>query len=623
MKKVLSNKYEIIEKIGGGGMADVYKANQRDLKRVVAIKIPREQLISDSLFIERFMREARSMARLKHENIIHIYDIDKDNEISYIAMEYGMQHEEGTDLKSLLSEQGRLDPEETTKMAIQIASALAHAHKRGIIHRDIKPGNILVLASRKIKVTDFGIASARDENTLTSPDNILGTPEYMSPEQVRGEPVDPRMDLYSLGMVLYKMLTSLTPFDGDSKITIIGKLINIKNEISLIFPEETPDDLKAIIIRLLKRDPQERYPDAQSLIEDLEKSLKPKITISPRKFRPQLFPTLLGGGAALILISIIIWFAFGDRDKYQKIQPLKSSTTTEESGRVSDVTLYTEIQAIQKQMSLTKAEAIKAKESSEVTGTDKYAPDRYEAGITYMNEADILYRQTQSMIANKDYDSAKENLTRTIEYYKSAEAEFNKGQRKAEKELNDRQTKAERLMRRVKSFQEEASSARAKGLATSIFQDATDKFEQGKKALDKVDYKIATAMFNQSISGFKKAKEAAIVGARIARKKRMEEVGKLLNSFRIAYKNKDIKTLKNLSDISSSKIKSLKQFFNNYSTIEITFGEMNFIGNKATAILTIVSLTDRHGNQVKPGKAWKDTLLTTHHGSKGWEKIKW
>ncbi len=639
MKRVLSDKYEIIEKIGGGGMADVYKANQRDLKRVVAIKIPREQLISDSLFIERFMREARSMARLKHENIIHIYDIDKDNDIPYIAMEYGMEHEEGMDLRSLLAEQGCPGPEDTVKIAIQIASALAHAHKRGIIHRDIKPGNILVLASGKIKVTDFGIAGAGDESTLTSPDNVLGTPEYMSPEQVRGAPVDPRMDIYSLGMVMYKMLTGRTPFDGDSKITIIGKLINEKDEPPLIFPEETPDNLKAIIIRLLKRDPQERYPDAQSLIEDLEKFLKPKITISPGKSRPQSIPPVLGLGAVLVLISIIIWFALGNKP------------------------IYKEIQALQEQMFLIQAEAIKTKESSEAARIAKYAPDRYESGITYIKEADILYRQIQSMITNKDYDPAKETLTRVIGYYKSAEAEFNNGRREAEKELNDVRNRAGRLMTQVISIQEEASLSGAKRLAASIFQDATDISLQGKNALGRGDYETAAANFSQAISGFKRAKGVALEARarmeakkqRIARQKRqadkakslrknaslsvseppvskdlkslshknIEEVGRLLNSFKMAYEKKDIETLKNLSDISSGKTKSLEQFFNNYSTMEISFGDMKITGNTATVILSIVSLTDYHGNQVLPGKAWKDTLLTIQRGSKGWKKIKW
>ena len=205
--RVLSNRYEIMEKIGDGGMALVYSAKDTLLNRLVAVKILREQYANDSEFIDRFYREAQAAASLSHPNVVTVYDVGTFDKTPFIVMEYI----QGNNLSEIIKEQGRLDPRYAVKISIQICSALAHAHRHSIVHRDIKPHNILITKDDQVKVTDFGIAAV-SSMSITQTGVVLGSVLYFSPEQARGNKVDHLSDLYSLGVVMYEMLCGTVPF---------------------------------------------------------------------------------------------------------------------------------------------------------------------------------------------------------------------------------------------------------------------------------------------------------------------------------------------------------------------------------------------------------------------------
>jgi serine/threonine-protein kinase len=263
--QLFSGKYEIQGEIARGGMGIVYKAVHKSLNRTVALKVLHAQYTGDASFVKRFQREARAMARLDHENIIRVYDVSEDQSAQYIVMEYFP----GKDLKQVILERGPLSTPQALSVALQMAEALAYAHAQGIVHRDIKPSNVMVDNRGKVKLADFGIAAATDEISVTATGQIIGTPEYMSPEQARGEAMDGRSDLYSLGIVLYEMLTGATPFERLSRMSIIAKLIYEPQEFSLTFPDHVSSPLQAIVQALLRKQAQDRTADAATLIEQI------------------------------------------------------------------------------------------------------------------------------------------------------------------------------------------------------------------------------------------------------------------------------------------------------------------------------------------------------------------
>ena len=265
--KVLGGRYEIIEKIGGGGMALVYKAKCRLLNRYVAIKILRDEFTGDEEFINRFRKESQAAASLSHPNIVGIYDVGAEENIYYIVMEYI----KGKTLKELIREKGKLSSEEMINYSIQIAEALEHAHQNHIVHRDIKPHNIMVTDDGRIKVTDFGIARAASSSTVTNTNNVIGSVHYFSPEQARGGFIDEKSDLYSLGIVMYEMITGKVPFEGESPISVALK--HIQEEI--VPPTEidstVPKNIEYVIMKCVRKNQSERYQSATELLTDLIK----------------------------------------------------------------------------------------------------------------------------------------------------------------------------------------------------------------------------------------------------------------------------------------------------------------------------------------------------------------
>ena len=261
---VLGQRYEIREHVGSGGMADVYKAHDRILDRIVAVKILHAQLASDEEFLRRFQQEAQGAARLSHPNIVSIYDVGEDKNRHYIIMEYIA----GETLKTLIQREGPLSVDLSLRIAREIACALAHAHANHLVHCDIKPHNILVTSDGRVKVADFGIARAITSTTMTYDGNVVGSVHYFSPEQAKGTKITPKSDVYSLGIVLYEMLTGRLPFHGETTVSVALKHLQEEPLALRQIDGHIPPIVEAIVLKALTKDPEER-PDSFELIEDI------------------------------------------------------------------------------------------------------------------------------------------------------------------------------------------------------------------------------------------------------------------------------------------------------------------------------------------------------------------
>ncbi|HET8528804.1 MAG TPA: Stk1 family PASTA domain-containing Ser/Thr kinase [Gaiellaceae bacterium] len=266
---LFDGRYTVVRKLGAGGMANVYLAEDQELGRRVAIKILNERHANDEQFVERFRREAKNAAALSHPNIVSIYDRGEAEGTYYIAMEYI----DGRSLKELVVTRGPAPLTVAVEYARQILSALRFAHRHGIVHRDIKPHNVLVDAEGRVKVTDFGIARA-GTSQMTEAGSIVGTAQYLSPEQARGTNVDQRSDVYSLGIVLYELLTGTVPFTGDTPVEIAMKHLSAVPEPPSERRPDVPRDLDLIVLRALAKDPEDRYQSAEEMDADLERFLR-------------------------------------------------------------------------------------------------------------------------------------------------------------------------------------------------------------------------------------------------------------------------------------------------------------------------------------------------------------
>ena len=268
--RMLANRYEILEKIGNGGMATVYKAKCHVLNRFVAVKVLKEEFITDIDFIKRFRSEAQTAASLTHPNIVSIYDVGNEGDVYYIVMELI----QGKTLKEIIVEDGKLSWKWSVNIAIQIASALETAHRNNLIHRDIKPHNIIITEDGMAKVTDFGIAKAVSNSTITAFGTTIGSVHYFSPEHAKGGVTDAKSDIYSLGIVMYEMLTGRVPFDADTPVSVA--LMQVQEE--PIEPRklnpQIPISVNNIILKAMQKDPADRYQNATEMLIDLSTALK-------------------------------------------------------------------------------------------------------------------------------------------------------------------------------------------------------------------------------------------------------------------------------------------------------------------------------------------------------------
>ncbi len=268
--RIIGNRYEIIEKVGNGGMATVYKARDTILNRYVAVKVLRDEFTTDEEFIKRFNTEAQSAARLTHPNIVSVFDVGQEYNIYYIVMELI----QGKTLKQIISEDGALPWKWTVNIAIQICSALEMAHKNGIVHRDIKPHNIIITEDGIAKVTDFGIAKAVSNSTITAFGTTIGSVHYFSPEHARGGYTDAKSDLYSLGIVMYEMVTGRVPFDADTPVSVALKHMQEEPIEPIRLNSKIPEAVNQIILKAMKKDANLRYSSATEMMKDLSRAIK-------------------------------------------------------------------------------------------------------------------------------------------------------------------------------------------------------------------------------------------------------------------------------------------------------------------------------------------------------------
>lgn len=263
---MIGERYEVLEKIGTGGMSDVYKAKCHKLNRLVAIKVLKQEFADNANFVSKFKIEAQAAAGLMHPNIVNVYDVGEENGIYYIVMELV----EGITLKKYIEKKARLSVKEAVTIAIQIAMGIEAAHNNHIIHRDIKPQNVIISKDGKVKVTDFGIAKAATSNTITS--NVMGSVHYTSPEQARGGYSDEKSDIYSLGITLFEMLTGRVPFNGDTTVAIAIKQIQEEMPSPCEYVPEIPVSVEQIVLKCTQKSPDRRYQNMSSLIDDLKKT---------------------------------------------------------------------------------------------------------------------------------------------------------------------------------------------------------------------------------------------------------------------------------------------------------------------------------------------------------------
>ncbi len=263
----LADRYEILDKIGTGGMSDVYKAMDHILGREVAVKVLKQEFAEDVTFVTKFRSEAQSAAGLEHPNIVNIYDVGSENGMYYIVMEYV----EGITLKTYIEKKGQLNFKEAISIAIQVGRGIEAAHNKGIIHRDIKPQNIIISTEGKVKVTDFGIARATSSNTIHA--DVMGSVHYASPEQARNGYVDGKSDIYSLGIVMYEMVTGRVPFDGDTTVAVALQHLQEEMVAPSAYAPELPISLEKIILKCTMKSPDRRYAAIEDLLLDLKKAL--------------------------------------------------------------------------------------------------------------------------------------------------------------------------------------------------------------------------------------------------------------------------------------------------------------------------------------------------------------
>jgi len=671
-ERVIAGKYAIQGEIARGGMGVVYKALHTTLNREVAIKVLHPQYSGDPSFLKRFQREARAMARLAHANIIGVFDVTEDHGAHSIVMEFF----EGKDLKQLILEHGRFSAADTVAVASQVTDGLAYAHAQGIIHRDIKPGNIMMDDRRRVKIADFGIAAATDEISVTATGQIIGTPEYMSPEQARGEQLDGRSDLYSLGMVLYEMLTGQTPFAGISRMAIVGKLLYEKDELALQFSPDVPAELQDLIRTLLKKQPDQRLPDAAALFARLG-ALGEDLGVAPAVARGSSRATNTGTtpretapvqqkdeeGPTVMLhdpptetrtgVKVAPEVAAGRTPPAVEPprEPPKSSTPprpaphpkpavapaprpVRSGGPGWVVPFAVGVTAVVLGLGGVVYYLSGTTEQPVAPISPEPPADVAPASLTELRELQSSIRTAQDQVAQsrREADAAQAGTHAPDGYRQAGDVEA-EGARLlqdgagliTQRRYVDAMTALQESLARFGRARDEFGRARQTALAKAE-EDERLRAERERQRQQRA--RAETAPKPPPAPAPKKAKPKVASTPPPAPpaappRPDIEVVGGVLSELKAAYEKRDLRTLQRISDLSEGRVRFLEQIFQEYPTIGVAVSGFTITADSASAVLSITKLINRNGEAVKPGNDWKHAKVVLRKRDGAWGKAVW
>ncbi len=675
-KRVFSDKYEVESEIARGGMGVVFKAVHTALGRGVALKVLHSQYSGDPAFVQRFLREARAMARLDHAHIIRVFDVSEDAGSHYIVMEYFP----ATDLKRVILEGTELPVDRCLDIAEQIAQGLAYAHEQGIVHRDIKPGNVMMNEAGLVKIADFGIAAAADEISVTATGQVLGTPEYMSPEQARGDELDGRSDLYSLGMVLYELLTGRTPFKSISKMAIVGKLLYEDAELPLDFPAKVPEPVRELVRTLLCRDPDGRVADAATLVSRLreiraaiemggaEPAPAPEdpgeatlimdrpVTDAPVQAPPA--PAATGSQPAAARARTGSYAARSETGSERTPTPADLGYAPQPPKRLPAMDPKTRTMVLAGgggvlvlalvgffAFSGGKSEsppapaptpapapiatpAVPPAPSPEVVDharalADQVAKLEAQADDARAN-AEALGADTRAADA---YGAARERQTDGVDRAATGRQELDAGRYdQASAALDEGQSFLTAAIDGFTAARTQAAEKIAAEKAAADRQRAADQraeAERRRLAAEEQRRRAEEAAARRDQAVARQEPPPQVARATASGRPDIEVVGEMLAVFKSAYEHRDIETLAEVSRISNERRKFLKDIFGAYKTIEVSVSGFNLVQDEASAVVTVTRLVGNDGNAVIPSAAWRSAKLSMKKRGGEWQRIEW
>ena len=641
--QVFCGKYVVQEEIAKGGMGVIYKALDRTLKRVVAIKQVHAHLSGDSSFVERFLREACAMARLQHDNIVTIYAVEKDQGTQLLVMEYF----QGRNLRELTKNRPRLPLRDIVSITEQLANALSFAHAHGIIHRDIKPANVMVDARGKAKLTDFGIAAALDEASITSAGQVIGTPEYMSPEQACGTKLDGRSDLYSVGILLHEMLTGKTPYAEASKTSILGKLAFDKQELTLAFPSDVPSLLQGVVHDLLRRQPEDRIPDADTLATQLHEILY-TLPASPAA-------STSGESDETVLVSPLPVANVPDKGEPDLPTVLASGGPTEARGAGAMATESTRIpspaatpqspvpshwdettvlpQQPHKSDSSMKPppSAVPTPAPSAPSQSSLIFPILGGGLVAVLALTGLVYYFANSSSPAPDTTNPPQQKSQ-IEPKASEHIEDN---RKADEERAQREAELQKERERLAEDQRRLEEKQRQAEAQQAHEAAEREQLEARHAASSRERELAAQRARQEERKRNEAEHRAIEQPRTSesppRQKEVQvanafpdqRLQSILERFRQAYENHDLATIQSMSRMSDERLRNVHVMFDNYETIRASIKDLTQTDQGASATLFLESVTSAKGESVTLSPlARKSNLKISRQGTE-WEKIIW
>ena len=636
-EQILAGKYVVQNEIARGGMGVIYKALDRTLNRVVAIKMVHAHLSGDSSFVERFLREARAMARLQHDNIVTIYAVEEDQGTQLLVMEYF----QGSNLRALTKNQPRLPLRDIVSITHQLASALAFAHAHGIIHRDIKPANVMVDARGKTKLTDFGIAAALDEASITSTGQVIGTPEYMSPEQARGTTLDGRSDLYSVGIMLYEMLTGKTPYADASKTSILGKLAFDQQELPLVFPSDVPSLLQGVVRDLLRRQPDERIPDADTLASQLHEILytlpaspvvptssesdatvlvsQPPVANAPDKAELEP-PTAIGPGGLTDARVARSMATESTRVPPPSVAPRFPAPPHLEETTVLPAQPRTSVDSVKPS-----ASAAPAPPPSPPPQSSPLIPILAGGLVAVLVLIGLVY-----YLATIPADAPKSpQVTARIEHPPIKDTQGSDGERaNREAALENERERLAQDQRRLEEKQRQAEAQQAK-------ETAERKQLEAQRAISSRERELAAQRAREEERKRQEAERLATErqhtvdsasrqkDVQVANAFPDQRLRSLLERFRQAYESHDLATIQSISRMSDDRVRNVQVMFANYETIRASIKDFIQTEQGASATLFLDSVTTAGGESVSLSPlARKFNLKIPRQGAE-WDKIIW